>query len=75
MSSTQSRLSTFMAQSLDWGLWIGLLLIITALGFAVRSAGSQTPSLQFQADPYGTSLNAGSEGGAGETHSRVEAGS
>lgn len=75
MVTTQKRLSTFMAQSLDWGLWIALLLIVTALGFAARSAGTQAPSLQIQADPYGTGMNAGSENRAGETHSRVEAGS
>jgi hypothetical protein len=75
MIATQKRLSAFMAQSLDWGLWIGLLLIVTALGLAARSAGPQTPSLQIQADPYGTGVSAGSANGSGETHSRVEAGS
>lgn len=77
-SSTQNRLSAFMAQNLDWGLWIGLLLVVTALGFAVRSASPHASAIQLQSDPYGTGVNSsagfGSGGGSG-THSRVEAGS
>lgn len=68
-----TKLSVFMAQSLDWSVWIGLLIIVTALGLAARSAGQHPTSKLFQTDPYGTGY--GSDVNGQERHSRVETGS
>ena len=67
------QLSAFMAQSLDWSVWIGLLIVVTALGLAARSAGSHSSTLRLQSDPYGTGYGTDANGSA--SHSRVETGS